>query len=843
MVGSASFTRIAGAVAAAALLLSGCGGHSEPAGVLTAEMPLHLEDRIDAATVEGSSATEGAPGPVAWRFDTEQPAWKPVTYPDAGTAAVSRVEDGLRLGLGDSNRLPEGEGFLGAIAVELPDWQRDEWGEIVVEARTDGGGLLIPLFNLGRRADPFEEERSLPYLFAGDETLLLRDGAVHTYRLRADWSDPEFGPWQGPWRELAIEVWALGPASVDILSIEVVPKAASYAGTPAGASSEMRGDERRRTLFVHTPGVVTYPVRVPDHGRLDVGLGVLQPGLPVTFRVTVTPDGGDERVVLEETVDDAEAWAPRDVDLSGLAGRTATVALETRSERETVAFWAAPTLSGRRSTDKPNVIFYVIDGGGADLMSVYGYNRRTTPNLERLAAQGAVFDRARSNAAWTKPSTASFMTSLQQSVLGGFMSLHGHIPARATTMAERFHAAGYQTAVLTSNPWAGSLSNLERGVDVFRDRGTDDGAESSTELQEEFWRWRAEYPGQPYWVHFQSTDVHEPHRPVAPFAGMFVSPERRTRFYQWWRQVNFFAHDFAQAATVIKDPANTLSGLYRERLAAQGADPTEFFDTQRGLYDETMAHQDHVIGQLVEQLRASGEWENTLLVVASDHGHPAGSFSRFGRELFDPPPPDTEGALLDSYRTRIPMIFVWPGHIAPGQRFTQDVSMIDMLPTLLDLVGLPMPEVMQGQSLAPLLRGEPGWEPRPVILEQLQPVPDRGAFVGHIEVIDGRWGASLEIWPESLDGDPAVRPVGQQRAARPHRPGEIPELLLYDLWNDPFVRHNVNAQYPELVEKYTTLLREQWAAHQALAGQFEAGGEVELTPEQLETLRALGYVQ
>jgi arylsulfatase A-like enzyme len=835
-------TRTAAVAAVSVLVVAvGCG-RTDSARALTAEMPVHLEDRIDAASVEGPSSTESALEPVTWRFDAEQPAWKPVTYPDAGTVALSRGEDGLRLDLREANRLPEGEGFVGAIAVELPDWRRDEWGEIVVEARTDGGGLLIPLFNLGRRTAPFDEERSIPYLFAGDETLLLRDGATHTYRLRADWSDPGFGPWQGPWRELGLEVWAFQPASVDILSIEVVPKTAAYAGALAGTSSEMRGDERRRALFVHTPSRVTYPVRVPEQGRLDVGLGVLQPGLPVTFRVTAAPDGGEERVLLEETVDDAEAWMARDVDLSQLAGRAATLTLETRSERQTVAFWTAPTLSGERSTDKPNVIFYVIDGGGADLMSVYGYNRRTTPNLERLAAEGAVFDHARSNAAWTKPSTASFMTSLQQSVLGGFMSLHGHIPARAVTMAERFHAAGYQTAVFTSNPWAGSLSNLERGVDVFRDHGTED-SESSTALQEEFWRWRAEYPGEPYWVHFQTTDVHEPHRPAAPFAGMFVSPERRTRFYEWWRQVNFFAHDFAQAATVIKDPANTLSGLYRARLAAQGADPTEFFDTQRALYDETMAHQDHEIGRLVERLRASGEWDHTLLVVASDHGHPAGSFSRFGRELFDPPPPDTEGALLDSYRTRIPMIFVWPGHIAPGQRFSQDVSMIDMLPTLLDLVGLPMPEVMQGQSLAPLLRGEPGWEPRPVILEQLQPVPDHDAFVGHIEMIDGRWGASLEIWPAALDGDPTVRPVGQQRAARPHRPGEIPELLLYDLRDDPFVRHNVNAQYPELVEKYTALLRKQWEAHQALAGQFEAGGEVELTAEQLETLRALGYVQ
>ena len=65
-------------------------------------------------------------------------------------------------------------------------------------------------------------------------------------------------------------------------------------------------------------------------------------------------------------------------------------------------------------------------------------------------------------------------------------------------------------------------------------------------------------------------------------------------------------------------------------------------------------------------------------------------------------------------------LFVWPGHIVGGQRFREPVvSMIDVLPTVLDLVGLPTPEVMQGQSLAPLLLGEGGeWEPRPVILDE-----------------------------------------------------------------------------------------------------------------------------
>ena len=121
--------------------------------------------------------------------------------------------------------------------------------------------------------------------------------------------------------------------------------------------------------------------------------------------------------------------------------------------------------------------------------------------------------------------------------------------------------------------------------------------------------------------------------------------------------------------------------------------------------------------------------------------------------------------------SRVPLIFVWPGHIPGGQRFDPPVSMIDVLPTLLDLVGLPAAEIGQGQSLAPLLRGEEGWEARPVILDEFGVDRETKELRGLIEVVDGRWGASLEINP-----DPEKEPEEQ-------RP--VP-LLLYDLWNDPF---------------------------------------------------------
>ncbi len=451
-------------------------------------------------------------------------------------------------------------------------------------------------------------------------------------------------------------------------------------------------------------------------------------------------------------------------------------------------------------------------------MNLYGYNRGTTPNLERLAAEGAVFERAYSNSSWTRPSTASFMTSLQHSVLGGFDPTGFNvIPADAPSMAQHMHRAGYQTAVFTPNPNAGRLSGLDRGVDVLREdwerldtrSGEVRSGDSSGDLHEAFWRWREMYPGEPYWVHFQTTDVHDPQTAPAPFAGLFISPERREVFDAWNDNEDLPWPPGVAYATAARD-----------------------------LYDESMAHQDHELGRLVTRLKASGEWERTLLIVAADHGVAAGS-QDWGVLMQDPVPPNYDFAhrgtpMLRSGVSRIPLMVIWPQHLAGGQRFSSPVSMIDILPTILDLVDLPTPQVMQGQSLAPLMRGG-GWEPRPVILDEFEVDSITGELNGRIEVIDGRWGASLQIGP-----NPEITVNGWEIPPSSHRP--VP-LLLFDLWNDPMCIHSLHEERPDLVDKYTAFLEAQFEAHKALGTRFTRGAEVALTPEQLRNLRALGYIQ
>lgn len=820
-------TRTAATVAGALCVLgsiSGCTDRGGTATVLSAEAPLHLEDHLDGARVTGSKVPAESPQPVEWSFDGAPTDWRPIR-PKGETGPPAIMEpsaDALRVRLTPEHRIFAGV-LTGGVFVELPEgWRLQDWSHVQVRVRTtDRARYLGGVVNL----DPADSYGGpFPFHASVQSVPLVTDGTAQTYELPLDGLFHEI---EGPWTHLGVWFSAdgeLDEATLDILSVRVVPREARYAAAGAGVLIERRTREGetlrdspyRRTLYTHTPGDVSFSVEVPEGGHLDVGLGVVWSDTPVRFQVSAAVDGDERSVLLEETVDDPERWAQRSLDLSGFSGHTAELTLSADSTRTgAVALWANPTLSGERTRERPNVIFYVIDGASPEYMSVYGYNRRTTPNLERLAAEGAVFEHAYSNSSWTRPSTVSYVTSLQHSVFGGLRNGRNPVPAEATTMSEHLRRVGYQTALLTINANAGRMSGLERGVDLFRDSGGEPST-SSADLHANFWRWREQYPAEPFLVHFQTTDVHQPYAPVAPFAGLFITPERRRRFEGWLEQ------------------AAEISGVkMTDAVDSLGIDQGEFWAAYRDLHDEAMAHQDHRLGELVARLRATGEWERTLLIVAADHGIFGASFD-YNLLMRDPATKYLEGEdelampILRPSVSHVPLIVLWPGRIAPGQRFRQPVSMIDVLPTILDLADLPFPEVVMGQSLAPLLLGEEGWEPRPVILDEFEVDEVTGEPRGRIEVINGRWGASLQIgW------DPE-RPPERRRPA---------PLLLFDLWEDPDALASLHEERPDLVRKYTRLLQYQWRAHQALAARFTRGEETPMSPEQLEALRALGYIQ
>lgn len=820
-----------------ALALSiGCWGERRYQGA--SETVTHLTLALDGAAVTSASAPETARRRLDWEFPAAGDDWRLLSSaaePWLAEIDLESLDDALRLSLGPP---PERRTMLliGGLVTNLDGLRLADWETVLVRARSrDRFAGITVAYNL---AEPGAVPRDMFFFTSTDQAPpVFSDGSVQTYAIPL--RRRESAAVDASLDSLAVIFAGPGAATVDVLSVRLVPRGAGFLDDH-GVRPLVRGGLTRDTLFAHTPAEISYRLDLGPQPRLDLAL-TTEADTAVTYRVRAARAGEEPRELIARTIERADGWERIGIDLARFAEGPVELVLAADSDSPgATALWGSPIVSTRGRGPLPNVVFYVIDGGGADLMSAYGYNRRTTPYLERLATEGAIFDRAYSNSTWTQPSTASFLTSLQHSVLGGLRrGVHSTpIPPDAVTMAEHMRAAGYQTFALTSNPNAGRIIGAEQGVDVLWDEGTEHHSTSSIELHEIFWRLRRELPGTPYWVHFQTTDVHEPNEPQPPFAGLYAQPERRERLAAWDQRMFRAAGDLFGTTSV--------SGFYDRALERADIDRQAYFGLRRDLYDETMTHQDYQLSRLVSRLKAAGEWENTLLVVAADHGHPAGTFARFGRGLFDPQPEPWQGALFDSYATRVPLLFVWPGHIPAGSRFDQAVSMLDVLPTLLDLLGLPAPEVLQGQSLVPLLRGE-AMTVRPVVLDEFRVHEESGEMIGNLDIVDGRWGASLEIGPrpegdEALVGRHAVPIGGRWGAVHPYFP-QVPRLLLYDLWNDPFALDAVNDEHPELVERYRRMLLEQWKAHRTLAGHFQAAEDIALTPEQLEQLRALGYIQ
>jgi hypothetical protein len=326
--------------------------------ILIAEMPLYLEEHLDAAHIVGSEVPEDVLKPVEWHFDQPQPDWKPLRPISAEVEVVKPVyvEDALRLPLTAKNRfITRNLSFLvGLIYVELPDWNIEDWAYVEIRARardpmaarialgfnyTDEPleGYLAPQYSRGARAD-----------FVADET-------IQTHRLPLDWSNIR-RRWEGPWTHLMIGCACeedAEAATIDILSVRVVPKEAPYANAQVGIGYEVRDNISKRTIFMHTLGKLQYRLHVPQAARLDIGLGVLKENTPVAFRITAKQDGGDSMTILEETYADEKHWAQRCVDLSDFSGKMITLSLEANAKRAgTLAFWAEPTVSGKRRPER-----------------------------------------------------------------------------------------------------------------------------------------------------------------------------------------------------------------------------------------------------------------------------------------------------------------------------------------------------------------------------------------------------------------------------------------------------------------------------------------------------------
>lgn len=242
-----------------ALASSSCS----PSGstVLTADMPLHLEEHLDVATIVGSEVPADAPAVMEWHFDEPQEDWKPVVPfdPTLDPVEVTQRDDALRISLTDSTRAPS-RLRRGGLVLEVPDWYYEDLAHIVVRARTgDDVGDCVILFNRREGSSRLAGSSGPGCEHFGALVPVVSDGTVQTYRARLDSFDGRPLP-EEPIRQIALLFALRDLASIDILSITVTTKVATYADVGAASRTEIRNQIYRQAVYTHTPGRVEYRV-------------------------------------------------------------------------------------------------------------------------------------------------------------------------------------------------------------------------------------------------------------------------------------------------------------------------------------------------------------------------------------------------------------------------------------------------------------------------------------------------------------------------------------------------------------------------------------------------------
>jgi choline-sulfatase len=419
------------------------------------------------------------------------------------------------------------------------------------------------------------------------------------------------------------------------------------------------------------------------------------------------------------------------------------------------------------ASQRPNVLFICGDDHAAYVCGAYGNLRVQTPNLDRLAAQGMRFDRAFCNSPVCTASRQSFLTGRYPRTVG-VTQLQTPLPDSEVTLAEMLAQAGYRTAAfgkmhfnsdlthgfsdrldladhhrwLREQPPQPPAADLEllppwRPFDdpariwlnsFCRPYAAHDAQMASTWLSEQAAAWLANEPNRPFFLVVSFYEPHSPFHFPVEFAGRHVAAEFVAP------PVN--AEDRNRIPTVFRD----LTPDEKQGITAAYYTSVEFLDLN--------------VGRLLDALARLGRNQNTLVVYLSDHGYLLGQHGRFEKHA--------------SYEEviRTPLLMSYPPLVKPGASTSAMVELVDLVPTVLEVCGLPLPEQIQGRSFKPVLTNPEQPHRQGVIVEY---APNEEAAIR-----TSRWKlVYLAGLHERQDG----YTTGQPPAGR--------EIRLYDLESDP----------------------------------------------------------
>jgi arylsulfatase A-like enzyme len=456
------------------------------------------------------------------------------------------------------------------------------------------------------------------------------------------------------------------------------------------------------------PAVVRYALRLPDRAELrftpSLAASARAAAGSASFRVTVERQPGEERELWSRVISAKESDVGEiSVPLSGMTGEIARVGLHVgpaSGERFAWGEWKAPRIVGRPSAvigdpgsavpeDRSrsegvrkalagtNVVFVILDAARARQLGCYGYGRETTPEIDRIASEGVVFERAFTPAVYTLGAMSSIWTSQHPDRHHSAVSFSARLPNDRLTLAELLSAQGIVTGAFVANAVAGTVFGFDRGFsemrEIFKDLGS--GAEGFRKVVPP---WLRANKARRFFAYLHFREPHFPYDPAPPFDTAFGPegpiPKEARREAEWITDLNQGRR---------KPVDGEIGHLVR-------------------LYDGNLAFADRELGALRKALEDLGLWENTVVVIGADHGEGLFEHGWIGHNV-----------QLYEESIHVPLIVRFPKGKGPsGARVKGLVDLLDVAPTIADVFGVlgrgGSDREFQGRSLLAMLAGGPG---------------------------------------------------------------------------------------------------------------------------------------
>jgi len=445
--------------------------------------------------------------------------------------------------------------------------------------------------------------------------------------------------------------------------------------------------ETRRSVNLLPGYHASFRIRLPEnpsalHLSYAYFAGAKPKGNALIVRISAK---GDLQQVVTHTITlermEKEVWYPRTIDLSNYAGREINVEFEYSAAGDNPfhLLLGEPVITGAESIHggRKNIILVSMDTMRGDRTGVAGFSRQVTPAFDRVARDGAVFSQAYSQTGWTLPSHKSMLTGIYpfaaQYLSSRFLNL-GALPHGIPTLASYLKSAKYRTVAFTGGGFLSAHYGFYKDFDAYTEFNDQKGRRiryggQRRIVKENGWRsayrWLAEnHNSGPFFLFLHT---YGPHIPYSSFG---------------------YEEYFRELEPPTKLPPDIVRPI-KEKLDENDCTHLEL------VYDRNLRRSTDELDHLLGLLRRLEIEDETLLVITSDHGELLGEHEVYA----------DHGTVWDEV-LHIPMVFHLPGTIPAGRVVDRRVHLVDLFPTVMDLLGLGYPDYVQGRSLLPYLTGQ-----------------------------------------------------------------------------------------------------------------------------------------